>query len=139
MFEPDIELNNFNELQQARWVAILLMKTGDTKAAAPLLGAWRKFAVDQMVVEAELEAELAIQSLVADDYEQFIEHLTRAVDLGWRQTVGMSWTLDKSPMTRDFAGRPEFDALVQRIAADIAEQRARAKRHLLDKAATETI
>jgi TolB-like protein len=139
MFEADVELTDFNDLQQAGLVTSLLVKSGDKESATSLLEAWRIFANEQMPDESTLEAALAMRALAADEYDGFVQHLTRAVDLGWRRTIGINWTLDKAPATRIYLGRPEFDALVERIAVDIAKQRARAEQHLRETNSADAI
>ena len=139
IFEPGFNLTSFNDLQRVRQIVFLLIATGDPESAAPLLDNWRRFAIKQMPAEASRESELAAIALTEQDYDQFIERLTHAVDLGWRQTIGAGWTLDEAPLTRDYVGRPEFDVLVERIATDIAAQRARVEKHLRDKASADAI
>jgi TolB-like protein len=139
VFEADYELVAFNDLQQVTLISIMLMKTGDREKADRLLATRRQLAIDRLPSESAREAMLATNSVIADDYDGFIKHLSRAVDLGWRQNVGMGWTLDQWPMTQHYVGRSEFDALVKRIGVDIAEQRARVEMHLQEKSATDAI
>ncbi|MGI9263292.1 MAG: tetratricopeptide repeat protein [Gammaproteobacteria bacterium] len=139
IFEADYDLMTFNDLQQVTLISALMMEAGDNENARRLLAARRQLAMDQVPTEPGREAMLALNSVIADDYDEYIRHLSRAVDLGWRQTIGMGWTLDQAPTTRQFVGRPEFDALVERIAMDIAEQRARAEKHLKNKRTADAI
>ena len=139
IFEPEFTLTSFNEFQQVTLIAFMLMESDDPESAAPLLDTWRQFVIKQIPSEAGRESMLAMQALAARDYDQFIERLTHAVDLGWRQTIGVGWTLDEAPATRGYVGRPEFDVLVERIATDITVQRARVEKHLRDKASANAI
>ena len=62
-----------------------------------------------------------------------------AVDAGWLRVFDNYWSLDRYPPTRKWLGRPELDALVDRIAVGIAEQRAIVEERLREQSALEAL
>ena len=120
IFGPDPEVREW----ASRLAAYLLVETGRPEEATPILDALRDYATRLPGGQpAHGETILAHISMCEDDYHGFIEHMNKALDHGWLHVVGEYWALDDYPPTRRWVGRPEFDALANRISAGIEEQR----------------
>jgi len=136
IFGPDPEVRPW----ASHLAAYLLMQTGQPQDAAPVLAALREHAESKMAVDLPYgEMVLARIALYENDYERFIRHANLAADAGWLQLWGEGWTLDQHPPARHWFGRPEFDALLQRLASRSAEQRRNVETHQLEREATASV
>jgi TolB-like protein/predicted Ser/Thr protein kinase len=120
---PDIPGVVLPETGRLRY-AYFLGKRGDPRAAALLNEAASR--ARQKIEAGELSAstfvELAAARALQGDPKGALADLQRAFDNGWRD-YGF---LQVDPMLASLAGEPGFRALVDRMTADVAAQRARA-------------
>jgi len=126
-----------NEPEVLGWAsnlaAYMLARDGEREKATPILAALREHIEKQGLTEPRLHKARAHIALWENDYQGFVDSMNRAVNAGWLLVFDNYWSLDRYPPTRRWIGRPEFDALVERIAAGIAEQRANVEERLREE------
>jgi TolB-like protein/Flp pilus assembly protein TadD len=123
LFEPEPQIGPWN-LWPAVHLAQALAETGDTQQAYAIADA----GIDYILRQRKLQIGAAAAGIedaqfyaVLGEREPMLQSIEHAIDNDWMFYSGM---LVDSPLFKDYRDDPEFQALVDRQAAKMAEQRA---------------